>query len=160
MMLFAGCALRREARTQGAFILTEYERDRGQRLTPYSAARRHRLRCEARSDRRGQRSPILRARQMSEPSARLRVRVSPGASRTEIVGRYGDGWKVRVTAPAVEGRANQAVLALLADSLLIPRRDVQLVSGAGGRDKVIELHGVEFLEEERRLAANSGRGKQ
>lgn len=94
---------------------------------------------------------------MSERSVRLRVRVSPGASRTEVVGRYGDGWKVRVTAPANQGRANQAVLALLAESLSIPRRDVQLVAGAGGRDKVIEVHGVEVLEAERRLAANARR---
>ncbi len=97
---------------------------------------------------------------MSERSARLRVHVSPGASRTEVVGRHGDGWKVRVTAPADRGRANEAVLAVLAESLAIPRRDIELVAGATGRDKLVEIHGVAVREAERRLAANARRETQ
>ena len=67
---------------------------------------------------------------------------------------------MRDTAPAVMGHAYHAALDLLANNLSLTRRDVLLVSGVGGRDKVIELHGVEFPEAERRLAANPGRGKQ
>ena len=55
-------------------------------------------------------------------STRVRLRVSPGAGRAAIVGRYGDGWKVRVTAAPEHGRANDAVLRLLADALVAPAR--------------------------------------
>ena len=78
-----------------------------------------------------------------EPSTtRLRVRVSPGARRTEIAGRHGDGWKVRVAAPPEDGRANEAVLRLLAERLGLPRRSVTIVSGHTAREKVVELDGI------------------
>ena len=78
-----------------------------------------------------------------EPSTtRLRVRVSAGARRTEIAGRYGDGWKVRVAAPPEDGRANEAVLRLLAERLGLPRRAVTIVSGHTAREKVVELDGI------------------
>jgi uncharacterized protein (TIGR00251 family) len=86
-----------------------------------------------------------------EPSTSLRVRVSPGASRTELVGRHGDAWKVRVSAPPEDGRANEAVLTLLADRLDLPRRSLEIVSGHGGRDKVVRMAGIERAESERRL---------
>ena len=72
-------------------------------------------------------------------TTRLRLRVSPGARRSGIVGRYGEAWKVRVTAAAEDGRANDAVLRLLAETLEVPRESVTLVSGHGTRDKVVEL---------------------
>ena len=65
-------------------------------------------------------------------STRVRLRVSPGAGRAAIVGRYGDGWKVRVTAAPEHGRANDAVLRLLADALSLPRESLTLVSGHSG----------------------------
>jgi uncharacterized protein len=89
-------------------------------------------------------------------SARLQLRVSPGASRTEVVGRYGDAWKVRVTAPPEDGRANDAVVRLLADSLSLTPRDVEIVSGHTGRDKTVSLAGIEPAEVERRLDHLSG----
>jgi len=70
------------------------------------------------------------------------VRVSPGARRTEIAGRHGDGWKVRVAAPPEDGRANEAVLRLLAERLGLPRRSVTIVSGHTAREKVVELDGI------------------
>jgi uncharacterized protein len=86
---------------------------------------------------------------------RLRLRVSPGAGRAAIVGRYGEGWKVRVTAPPEGGRANDAVLRLLADTLAVPRAAVTLVSGHSGRDKIVELAGLGPAVVERRLSSAS-----
>jgi hypothetical protein len=88
---------------------------------------------------------------MAKPSTRVRLRVSPGARRTEVAGRYGDGWKVRVSAPPERGRANEAVLDLLADTLELPRRSLSIVSGHGAREKVVLMEGVGPAEIERRL---------
>jgi uncharacterized protein len=90
------------------------------------------------------------------PRTRVRLRVSPGSRRAGISGRFGDGWKVRVTAPAEGGRANDAVVVLLARTLALPRSTVTLVSGHGARDKVVELAGVAPAETDRRLAAAEG----
>jgi uncharacterized protein (TIGR00251 family) len=86
---------------------------------------------------------------------RLRLRVSPGAGRAAIVGRYGEAWKVRVTAAPEDGRANDAVLRLLADVLAVPRGALTLVSGHSARDKIVELTGVGPALAERRLTSAS-----
>jgi uncharacterized protein len=86
-----------------------------------------------------------------ERSTRLRLRVSPGSRRTELVGRHGDRWKVRVAAPPEGGRANDAVLELLAERLGLPRRALSIVSGHTARDKVVEMSGIDHDESERRL---------
>ena len=90
---------------------------------------------------------------MGDTSTRLRLRVTPGAGRSGIVGRHGDAWKVRVTAPPEDGRANEAVLRLLADKLSLPRRALTLVSGHGARDKIVQLEGVGPGQIDRRLAS-------
>jgi uncharacterized protein YggU (UPF0235/DUF167 family) len=92
----------------------------------------------------------------------VRLRVSPGAGRAAIVGRYGDGWKVRVTAAPEHGRANDAVLRLLADALSLPRESLTLVSGHSARDKIVELTGLGPGLIERRLssAATIDRGRK
>jgi uncharacterized protein (TIGR00251 family) len=88
---------------------------------------------------------------MAEPSTRVRLRVSPGARRTELVGRHRDGWKVRVAAPPEHGRANEAVLDLLAERVGLPRRALSIVSGRSAREKVVEMAGIDRAESERRL---------
>jgi uncharacterized protein (TIGR00251 family) len=93
-------------------------------------------------------------------SARLRLRVSPGAARSVLVGRHGAGWKVRVAAAPEDGKANDAVVRLLAETLALPARDVQLVSGASSRDKIVALEGIGPAEIERRLAEASGAGEE
>jgi uncharacterized protein len=92
---------------------------------------------------------------MPEPTTRLRIRVSPGARRTELVGRQGEAWKVRVAAPPERGRANDAVLKLLAEHLRVPPAELTLVAGASARDKVVELRGLGPEEADRRLEGAS-----
>jgi uncharacterized protein (TIGR00251 family) len=93
---------------------------------------------------------------MAEPSTRLRLRVSAGARRTELVGRHGDAWKVRVSAPPEDGRANDAVLSLLAERVGVPRRAVAIVSGHSSREKVVQMDGIDHAESERRLESSRG----
>jgi uncharacterized protein (TIGR00251 family) len=85
-------------------------------------------------------------------TTRLRLRVSPGSRKTELAGRYGAGWKVRVSAPPEDGRANDAVLALLAGRVGLPRRSLAIISGRTSRDKVVEMTGIDREEAERRMA--------
>jgi uncharacterized protein YggU (UPF0235/DUF167 family) len=63
---------------------------------------------------------------------------------------------VRVGAPPERGKANEAVLALLAEVLAVPRSSVAIVSGGGSRDKIVELAGIEPDEIDRRLAIAGG----
>lgn len=81
----------------------------------------------------------------------LRVHVQPGAGRSAVVGRHGDALKVRVAAPPIEGRANQAMLALLAEELGLAPDDVELVGGATSRSKRVRLAGLDGEEAEKRL---------
>src|SRR5213596_2321832 len=97
---------------------------------------------------------------MAAPSTRVRVRVSPGARNGGVVGRVGEVWKVRVTAPAEGGRANDAVVRLLADTLALPRTSVTLVSGHSARDKIVELAGVDPEQIERRLSSAAGKERR
>lgn len=91
-------------------------------------------------------------------AARLSLKVSPGAAQNAVVGRHGAGWKVRVAAAAEDGKANEALVRLLADVLAVPVRAVEIVSGHSSRDKTVELSGIEHDEAERRLAgATAGR---
>jgi len=87
------------------------------------------------------------------PSIRLRLRVSPRAVNAQIVGRHGDAWKVRVASAPERGKANQAVLALLAETLQVPRTHVELVGGQSARDKLVAVQGLSEIEVERRLEA-------
>jgi uncharacterized protein (TIGR00251 family) len=76
----------------------------------------------------------------------LAVRAQPGAKKTAITGLYGEGLaaqlKIAVHAPPIEGRANQALIAFLAESFSIPKSAVELSSGELSRSKVFRLRGV------------------
>jgi hypothetical protein len=78
--------------------------------------------------------------------ATLAVRAQPGAKKTAVVGIYGEGvsaqLKIAVHAPPIEGRANEALIAFLADLFSLPRRDVVLLSGDTNRSKVFLLRGL------------------
>ena len=74
---------------------------------------------------------------------RLTLKVVPSSSRDEIVGWLGDALKVKVKAPPENGRANEAVVALLADRLGIDRSSITVVSGHGSPAKVVAVDGMD-----------------
>ena len=75
--------------------------------------------------------------------ADVRVRVQPRAKRSEIAGVRAGALVVRVAAPPVDGKANAALCALLAETAGVPRSRVTVLRGAGARDKVVRVEGVE-----------------
>lgn len=89
--------------------------------------------------------------------ARIHVRVTPRASRDELAGWREGVLRVRVAAPPVEGRANDAVARLLAKALGVPKSAVGIMSGAGAREKLVEVAGIEQDEALRRLEAATSR---
>ena len=76
----------------------------------------------------------------------------PGSGKPGVVGRYGEAWKLRVTAPPERGKANEATLDLLADTLGLATTELRLLSGHASRDKTVEVSGLTTDEAERRLA--------
>ena len=88
-------------------------------------------------------------------SATLKLKVSPGASKDEIVGWMGDALKLRVSARPEKGRANAAVVALLADVLSTRRDRIVIVTGAGSRRKLIRVDGLTPEEVRERIQAAS-----
>lgn len=93
----------------------------------------------------------------AEPITRIDVTVQPGARRATVVGRHGDGWKLRVTAPPVDGRANGAVVELVAKALGIRSRHVAVIRGGTSRRKQVEIRGLDATDVDVRLAAASER---
>jgi uncharacterized protein len=72
----------------------------------------------------------------------LRLRVVPRAARTMVAGRRGDAILVRLAAAPVEGAANDALLSFLSDTLEVPRHQLTLRRGARGRDKEVQVAGL------------------
>lgn len=70
------------------------------------------------------------------------VRVQPRASRDEFAGEYQRGLKVRLSAPPLDNRANEALCKFLASRLNVPASAVRIAAGARGRTKRVEIHGV------------------
>jgi uncharacterized protein len=75
-------------------------------------------------------------------SVSFTVRVQPRASRDEIVGEYHEGLKIRLTAPPVDDRANEALCGFLASRLKVPLAAVRIASGGRSRTKRVEVNGV------------------
>lgn len=80
--------------------------------------------------------------QLSDGSTKLNVKVVPSAVRDRIVGVLGDALKIQVAAPPEKGRANDAVESLLAKTLGIKRRDVQVIGGHTSPRKTILVRGI------------------
>ena len=72
----------------------------------------------------------------------LTLHIQPGAKKTEFAGLHGDALKIRLAAPPVDGKANEALLRFLADALSLPKSAVSLKSGQTSRRKVLEIQGA------------------
>ncbi len=88
--------------------------------------------------------------------ARLTLKVHAGARTTEFAGKYGDAWKIRVAAPPVDGKANDAIIRFLARVAGVPSSSVRIVSGFTASTKLIELSGVDQDELARAILESNG----
>jgi uncharacterized protein (TIGR00251 family) len=79
---------------------------------------------------------------MTDTKTIIRVRVLPRTSKNQIVGMDGGVFKVKLTAPPVEGKANKALVQFLAKKLGLPKRDIEIVSGEHSREKTIRINGL------------------
>jgi uncharacterized protein (TIGR00251 family) len=83
--------------------------------------------------------------------ATLNVKVVPGASRDRLAGRYGDGVKVQVSAPPEKGKANDAVIKVIADALGLRAGDVVLLRGHSTPRKTLQINSLDQTTLEDRL---------
>lgn len=83
----------------------------------------------------------------SSGSFTLTLHVQPGAKRTEVAGTHGDALKIRLAAPPIDGKANEALLSYLAAQFGVSRRQVDLVSGHASRRKLVRVMGAKLRPE-------------
>lgn len=93
------------------------------------------------------------AQPATPPACTLAIKAVPNAPRSEVCGWLGDALKVRVQAPPVEGRANEALCEFLADALDLPRRAVSVQHGDTSRHKRVRIEGLSLAEVRARLCA-------
>lgn len=89
---------------------------------------------------------------MTAPTCKLAIKAVPNAPCSEVVGWLGDALKVRVHAPALEGRANDELCRFLAEVLALPRRAVTVATGDTSRQKLVQIAGLTLPEVKARLA--------
>jgi uncharacterized protein (TIGR00251 family) len=77
-----------------------------------------------------------------QAEALIRVKVIPRSSKTEIAGMEKDIYRVKITDPPVEGKANKALIALLAEKLGIAKRDIEITAGKTSRMKTVRVQGM------------------
>jgi len=90
------------------------------------------------------------------------IQVQPRASKSEVVGVFGDALKIRLTAPPVEGKANKMCAAILAKVLGVPKSTVEIVSGKTSRTKRVKVlcAASDQAEFRRRILASAGQGRK
>ena len=81
----------------------------------------------------------------------LSVRIQPRASKNELVAMEGGGFKIRLTAPPVDGAANEALVKYLAVVLSVPKSHIEIVSGHTSRDKILRINGISDADVKRLL---------
>jgi uncharacterized protein (TIGR00251 family) len=88
--------------------------------------------------------------------ATFSVKVHPRARKNAIAGEIGDALKLALTAPPVEGKANEACIRFLSELLEVPRSSITIAAGETSRLKLIRVHGLAAAQIEQRLRAHSG----
>ncbi len=83
--------------------------------------------------------------------ATVRIHVVPNAKIDNVVGEHGGAIKIKLRAPAVEGKANAALISFLADRLKVPARTIALVRGQKSRDKLVRIDGLSEQDVRERL---------
>lgn len=94
-------------------------------------------------------------RRHADGGATLTLHIQPGAKKTEVAGVHGDALKLRLAAPPVDGKANAALLAFLAERLDLPKSALTLKSGQASRRKVVEIAATAPADTARRLAPSA-----
>lgn len=88
---------------------------------------------------------------------RFNVKVLPRSSRNEIAGEEGEALKIKLNAPPVDGEANKALIAFLADTFKVPKSGVAIIKGETSRHKLVEIKGIDkktFLETRGRFSVS------
>ena len=89
--------------------------------------------------------------------ATFQVKVHPRAKKNAITGEVGDALKLALTTPPVEGRANEACIAFLADVLNVPRSSVTIAAGESSRNKVVRVRALSAAQIQEKLQAALGK---
>lgn len=84
----------------------------------------------------------------------MAIKAIPGAPKNQVCGWLGEALKVKIHAPPLEGRANEALIEFLAEALDVPRRTVTLVRGDTSRHKTVRIDGLALDEVKRRLGVS------
>jgi uncharacterized protein (TIGR00251 family) len=92
--------------------------------------------------------------QRQKNTVRFAVYAQPRASRSEIAGEHGDALRIRLAAPPVDGAANTELVSFLANKLGVSKSAVRLVQGERGRQKLVEIEGLDSEEIVSRLGLN------
>jgi uncharacterized protein (TIGR00251 family) len=92
-----------------------------------------------------------RPRAGSATKGTLAIRIQPRASKNELVAMEGGALKIRLTAPPIDGAANEALVKFLAHVLSVPRSHIEIVSGHTSRDKILRINGMDDAEVKRLL---------
>ncbi len=87
------------------------------------------------------------SKEMEDPDgAVIQVKVLPRSSRTEIAGKADGVYRIKLTAPAIEGKANKALIDFLAKKTGLPKRKIHILSGEHSRNKTIRIHTASPLD--------------
>ena len=87
----------------------------------------------------------------TDKAVQIRVLVSPGSKREAVIGIHDDCLKLSVRAPAVDGKANKAVVSLIASSLAVSNRTIEIIKGVGSRRKTLAVSKLSLDRIEARL---------